>query len=370
MPAADSPWHDAATLERLYWDRGLSLDDIADRLGCSDVTVLNWMERHGIQRRTEKRNRLPRPLTVTSPGSTNQGYELIWHDDNCVRHHRLLAVAEHGFDAVRTREVHHRNGVHWDNRPENLALVDPSEHGRIHSPERSEDPREPTTRRATTACPDCEERFLSVGSHWWQTDCEPPDPSPRIRRLVDGLVLGDGHVHFPDPDRPGYLQVRMANREFVEWLDEQLGWLSTGARLYREETTRRQTVYSVRTRSLDWFDRYRDWYEDGDAWIPPGYSLSRETARTWYVSDGSACWNGDRFCSVRIAGRRLAAEQPERFAGLLDEAGFEARITERGLRFRPPDGRQFLGWLGPSPPGFEYKWETESRARSRRLKPR
>ncbi|MFB6205744.1 MAG: HNH endonuclease [Haloglomus sp.] len=165
MSEADTPWRDAATLQWLYWGEGLSLDDIADRLGCSDVTVLNWMEKHDIERRSEKRNRHPRPRTVTSPDSSNQGYELIWHDDHCVRHHRLLAVAEHGIDAVADSEVHHRSGVHWDNRPDNLELVAPDEHGRIHSPTPDDGPPEPTTDRARTTCPDCEESFLSVGSH-------------------------------------------------------------------------------------------------------------------------------------------------------------------------------------------------------------
>jgi len=366
---SDTPWRDAATLEQLYWDEGLSLDDIADRLGCSDVTVLNWMEKHDIERRTEKRNRLPRPLTVTSPGSTNQGYEFVWHDDHCVRHHRLLAVAEHGVEAVRGHEIHHRNGIPWDNRPSNLAVVGSSEHGCIHSPEPARESTPPTTERAKISCPDCGEVFLSVGSHWRQTNCKPPTPSARTRRIIDGLVLGDGHVHFAGANRPGYLQVRMTSRRFVEWLDERLGWLSTGARLYRPATNRRRAVYSVRTRSLDWFDRYRSWYADGEPWISDGYSLSRMAARTWYVSDGSACWNGDRFCSVRIAARRLAAKQRERLLELFAEKGYDVRLTDCGLRFRPPHGHRFLDWTGPSLPGFAYKWETESRERSRRLKP-
>lgn len=44
--------------------------------------------------------------------------------------HRLVAVAEYGFDAVAGNEVHHRNGVRWDNRPGNLEPRDPVSHGR------------------------------------------------------------------------------------------------------------------------------------------------------------------------------------------------------------------------------------------------
>lgn len=47
--------------------------------------------------------------------------------------HRLLAVSEYGLDAVVGKEVHHENGIPWDNRPENISLVDSAEHRRIHN---------------------------------------------------------------------------------------------------------------------------------------------------------------------------------------------------------------------------------------------
>ncbi|WP_254830988.1 HNH endonuclease [Haloglomus salinum] len=367
MSEADAPWRDAATLERLYWGEGLSLDGIADRLGCSDVTVLNWMEKHDIERRTQKSERLPRPLTVTSPGSTNQGYELVWHDDHCVRHHRLLAVAEYGLSSIRDCEVHHRNGVHWDNRPENLALVGPSEHGRIHSPERSGDSHEPTTRRATTVCPDCEERFLSVGTHWNRTECDPPTPSPSIRKLVDGLVLGDGHVRFPGSQRPGYLQVRMTNSRFVAWLDRQFGGISTGARLNRKATDHRCAVHSIRTRSLPWLDRYHDWYRNGRTIVPETYTLTPVAAMVWYVSDGSLSW-GDGV-SLRLYCADYVDHAPVRVRSLFESHGFHPTVEPYGLRFPKVEHQELLDWLGPAPPGFAYKWAIDSRERYRRLQP-
>lgn len=48
--------------------------------------------------------------------------------------HRLLAVAEYGFDAVVGQDVHHENEVPWDNRPENISLMDPGDHIRHHEP--------------------------------------------------------------------------------------------------------------------------------------------------------------------------------------------------------------------------------------------
>lgn len=50
--------------------------------------------------------------------------------------HRLLAVAEWGFDAVVGKHVHHKNHIRWDNRPENIEPLDPSEHIRKHRNDR------------------------------------------------------------------------------------------------------------------------------------------------------------------------------------------------------------------------------------------
>lgn len=55
----DSPWQDKETLYRLYIEDELSAATIGERLGCSDVTVLDWLERHNIPKRN------PDPPTMT-----------------------------------------------------------------------------------------------------------------------------------------------------------------------------------------------------------------------------------------------------------------------------------------------------------------
>lgn len=45
-PLRDEDW-----LREQYWNEGLSAVDIADKLGCGSTTVISWMDRHGIERR-------------------------------------------------------------------------------------------------------------------------------------------------------------------------------------------------------------------------------------------------------------------------------------------------------------------------------
>jgi hypothetical protein len=47
--------------------------------------------------------------------------------------HRLLAIAEFGFDEVSGSVVHHKSNIPWDNRPENIEVMSKSEHHSLHS---------------------------------------------------------------------------------------------------------------------------------------------------------------------------------------------------------------------------------------------
>lgn len=55
----DSPWQNEETLQELYLEQELSAAAIGEKLGCSDVTVLDWLDKHGIPKRN------PDPPTMT-----------------------------------------------------------------------------------------------------------------------------------------------------------------------------------------------------------------------------------------------------------------------------------------------------------------
>jgi len=127
--ADSSPWTNKETLYELYHEEGLSLSEIGDTLDCGQTTVLYWMDKHDIQRRKANDEKPPAYCV-------ERGWPVWSHRidgiHRTVRVHRLIAVAYHGFEAVAGMDVHHKNGVRWDNRPTNLTPIDHGEHTSLH----------------------------------------------------------------------------------------------------------------------------------------------------------------------------------------------------------------------------------------------
>ncbi|UBF23374.1 HNH endonuclease [Haloarcula tailed virus 3] len=144
FPKKDDVWSQSHIdkIENLYHRENKSLEEVADELDCSVTRVYKAMEKHGVDTRSRSlafaKNNYHAGFEINS-----DGYKTVVSNFKGVRDrfylHRLLAVAEYGFDAVKGMHVHHENGIKWDNRPENIEIMMPEEHGRMHGKEREED---------------------------------------------------------------------------------------------------------------------------------------------------------------------------------------------------------------------------------------
>lgn len=133
----DTPYRNKETLERLYVDERLSQDEIADRLECGVATVSRWMDKHGIDARSRKENGAIQASRTPAHYYTNNRGREIWVDNTgdsfeSVTVHRLLAVAEYGYERVAGNHVHHELNIPWLNTPANITPKDPTEHLRDH----------------------------------------------------------------------------------------------------------------------------------------------------------------------------------------------------------------------------------------------
>jgi transcriptional regulator with XRE-family HTH domain len=129
-------WRDRETMVELYKERKLSTKEVGEKLGCSAKTVSDWLRKHGIEARTNSQAHQINHEYV--PYETySRGYERWYHrysgDRSTIRVHRLLAVSEFGVEAVKDQDIHHKNGIYWDNRPENIEVLDHVEHAKIHN---------------------------------------------------------------------------------------------------------------------------------------------------------------------------------------------------------------------------------------------
>lgn len=120
------------TLRRLYHEEGLSLPQVGDRLGVSTQTIAGWMKKHGIPTRPSPANGPP-SISVVGGGYLQVECQYKGKRENFYLH-KLVAVAEYGFEVVAKADlVHHRNGHRLDNRPSNLEPLSYSEHIKRHN---------------------------------------------------------------------------------------------------------------------------------------------------------------------------------------------------------------------------------------------
>lgn len=125
---SDRPYRNEEWLRQKYVDENMSQTEMADLCDTGPSTISSWMKRHGVETdmsRT-KRREVPR-LRVDS-----DGYEVVKSCGDEVLIHRLSAVAWFGFGSVSGKDVHHENGIGWDNREDNFDLLTRGEHIALH----------------------------------------------------------------------------------------------------------------------------------------------------------------------------------------------------------------------------------------------
>jgi len=229
----------------------------------------------------------------------------------------------------------------------------------------------------SVTCPQCDEKFEKLGVHWARGSCDYPTPDSQIDEILTGLFMGDGSLAAHDSENP-YMRWNNTNKEFLDHVDSLMDWLTTGVRLKKTaETSAEQTIernhtdwdydpdnfeaiYGTRTRRLPYFRKFKEWYEDSQKRYPSDLELTPTVAKYWYVSDGTLNWM--RQSSVRVVfACQNESDRPEYITSLFNSVGFDVKQNKHMYYLSVEDSEQFLEWVGEPVPGFEYKWEIESR---------
>lgn len=131
------PWRDEETLRELYFDEEMSQRDIAEHFDTTQGVINDWFRRFDIDvpsyaEAGQIARRVDRAYFYTS----TSGYELagsrVGESTYDIQIHRLVAIAEEGYNSVAGNVVHHENEIPWDNRPSNLTVMDELEHRNMH----------------------------------------------------------------------------------------------------------------------------------------------------------------------------------------------------------------------------------------------
>lgn len=128
------PWHNKELLKKLYRDYGVTSEKMADYWGCDPKTVRNNLKNNNIETRGLEQYHRKEKVQYTYH---DQGYR-VWIEHygedrgKVVYVHRLLAMSEYGFEAVKDKHIHHENGIPWDNRPDNIEPLTPKQHMQKH----------------------------------------------------------------------------------------------------------------------------------------------------------------------------------------------------------------------------------------------
>lgn len=218
--------------------------------------------------------------------------------------------------------------------------------------------------------------------HWWHGTCPYPEFEQWRIELITGLLLGDGSI--PTVKGNHSFRVPMINRRFLNWYDNKMGYLTTGVRLVHTAdelaTSNRETgfspnaraenyhdMYVVRTRTHPRFNELRQWYGSGSKRFPEDLTLTPRITRMWYLSDGYldvGRWGRPR---IEIKARN-EHDRSEFLLDLFRKQGFDPIFRRHEIRFTCDETEDLVSWMGDAPPGFEYKWELDSRERYRELK--
>jgi len=130
--------HNEGWLREQYLDNRRSMKDIAGEVDMTPSGVKKWIDRFDIDTRGPSEVHLHTPASFST---VPKGYEVsrskLNYETDGVYIHQLVMIAE-GANPAKVfsngrYHIHHKNGIYWDNRPENLELKAAKVHGSDHN---------------------------------------------------------------------------------------------------------------------------------------------------------------------------------------------------------------------------------------------
>lgn len=224
-----------------------------------------------------------------------------------------------------------------------------------------------------TKCPTCGGYFKSVSCHWSRSQkCDYPPLSDKQIEIIEGCILGDGGLSRQE-SRTCYLLVGNQKIDFLKWIYDQLGWLSSSISLHSKEGsefispatgkeyTSNNDLYQLRTIAHPQLSKWEEWYDSDKRGkeIKLPFLFTPTTIKLWYAGDGSRnLHGGGDYIKIFMS---LSNEVLERIADVFRDWGFPCKTGSNRIRFQKKSSKKLLDWMGDPIPGYEYKWASNLR---------
>ena len=188
--------------------------------------------------------------------------------------------------------------------------------------------------------------------------------------LIDGIVIGDGHISSVTNGYSGSLILGSSFVEFAQAIGESLG--AVGIPSYQIKSFRKadghfsyyQRTYTYIELGLLW----TRWYNEKKKTIPKDLSNTSTMWRWFYVGDGSLGRSGTWTHYITICVCCFTEKECQFLCLLLAQHGIAAHIKDsienkrHVLYIGTKDVEKFLAFIGPSPWSFfDYKWNLSER---------
>lgn len=232
----------------------------------------------------------------------------------------------------------------------------------------------------TVTCPDCGEEYTDLGKHWYYSPDHRPSFTEHQREIIIGLLMGDGSIDTCNKNP--IIDIEMISPNYLEYLDEQFGCLTTGVSLKKTAAESAQhnrdrefspnakeenysDMYRLRSRTHPELQEFADWYSSGEKVWPEDIELTPTVLKHWYCGDGH--WHNseaNNCISIAMANEISNTNKIDeifRNVGIQAPSNYSSSERKGGsftcnADFTVEQSKELWEYMGKPLPDFEYKW--------------
>jgi hypothetical protein len=231
-----------------------------------------------------------------------------------------------------------------------------------------------------TKCPECCEKYKSIGNHWYWIPKHRPDFTQKQKEVITGVMMGDACINRGNKN-PN-IKCVMSSPNYLEYLDYIFGCLGAGVSLIKTaaegakesrdkgfnqnaKAKNYSDVYRWRSKSHPNLQKWADWYSTGKKVWPKDIKLTPTVLKHWYCGDG--CWSNKNTSNYITISMSNEINNLEKVNQIFENVGLPApsnyHISERrsgGKRcnavWTVEQSKELWEYMGKPLPDFYYKW--------------